>query len=67
MYDINENVNVAATWVFGSGMPTTIPESEFLGPFGGTGITYCYDENCYSQGYSFYGTRIITDYLHITA
>ncbi len=57
MYDINENINVAMTWVYGSGMPTTIAESEFLGPFGGTGVSYCYDENCYENGYSFYGHR----------
>ena len=57
MYDFNENINMAMTWVYGSGTPVTLAEAEFLGPFGTTDVTYTINGRTTYSGYSFYGNR----------
>lgn len=60
MYDLNENVNFGMTWVYGSGMPTTLQEAEFRGPFGFDWYSYSYEngvEDYNPSGYPYYGGR----------
>ena len=65
MYEKNKNVNFGLTWVYGSGMPTTLAKSEFIGPFGPGGFS-CIGETfedgtsesqCNYRGNTYYGNR----------